>query len=120
VVDVINLGLGIGKFNQVPDDRYNIFLGKDLDARIYCQAEFSIDTVSSDITQVISLFREKQFIDDPAGGFFIWRFGIPELALNIFDGFFFRICGIFLEGIKDNRILQGINILFMKKNGIDP
>ena len=79
-------------------------LVRTLIACIDIQAEFGVDPVTADITEVISLFGEEELVDDTAGGFFIRRLSIAELAVDILDGFLFRVGGIFLQCIEDDGV----------------
>ena len=59
VVDIINIGLRINQLNKIFDNLDNILFRQDLYIGRSGQIQFFIDSITSYLTQVISLFREE-------------------------------------------------------------
>jgi hypothetical protein len=59
VIDIIDFGLGIGQPDQVLDDLDHIFLRQRLLIQGLIQVELTIDLVTPDFTQVITLVAEE-------------------------------------------------------------
>ena len=59
MVNIIHIGLGINKLDEVFDNAYNVFPGKDLGFEGYIKAQFLVDPVTANIAKVISLIGEE-------------------------------------------------------------
>ena len=96
MVDIINFSLAVRQFDKVFDDSDYIFFCQDLDVGWDFEAEFAVDAVAADFAEVITFVGEEQFLYYSAGGFLIRGFRIAKLAVDVFNGFFLRVCCIFL------------------------
>src|SRR5690606_3313533 len=105
VIYIINFGLPVGQANQVFDYGNNIFLAQHFSVQADVQAEFAVDLIAADFSQVITLIGEEQLLDNPAGGFIVGGIGTPQLTIDMLNGFQFRIGGVLVQGIIDNGII---------------
>ena len=119
MVNVVNNGFLIGQFDQIFDDQDNVFFCQHPDIHGCIQVQFFVDPVSSDFTKVIPFVGKEKFFKNTSCRFFIRRQGIPQLEINIFDSFFFRVCRILLEGVENDRIVGQGGIILMKKDSFN-
>src|SRR5690606_39630817 len=83
----------------------DIFLGKHLLVHWDIKTQFFIHSVTTYLTQIISLVAEEKFVDNSTSSFLIGRFGITQLSIYMFYRFLFRVGWIFLQSIMDNGII---------------
>ena len=116
VVDIVNLGLLVDKFNQILDNGSDILFSQHTDVVGNIEVELGIDSIASNITKVITLLREEEFLNNAAGGLLVWRLGIAELTIDILAGLFGVVGSIFLESIVDDRVVDAIFVLRFDKD----
>ena len=116
VIDIIDLCFRVDQLDQVFYYGNDIFLGQDLLVHLDIKTQFLIHSVTSYLTQVISLVGEEQFVDDTASSFLIGRLRITQLTINVLYRFFFRVGRVLLQGIVNNGIVCLQVILLVKKN----
>ena len=117
VVDVVDGCIRVYQLNEIFDNLYNVFLGQNTNIHIGVQTKFLVDTVTTYITQVITLVGEEEVLNDLACTGIIGRIGIAQLTIDIEHSLLLGITGVFLQGVEDDGILVGCLCIFMKKNG---
>ena len=118
MVDIVHSSLGVDKLDQVLYDLDDVSVGEHPYIVIYGKVQLLVQTVSSYISEVVPLFREEQLVYHIPCSRLIRRFGITQLFVDVVDGFCFRICRVFLEGVVDDRILIHVSLLFLEENGL--
>ena len=111
VVDIVDFGLAAQQLDQIFDDGDDVFLSQDFDIFGDVEVKLAVDAVTADQTQVISLVREEQLLDDATGRLFIGRLSVTQLAINIFDSFLLGVAGVFFQSLKNDRIVRDSVIL---------
>ncbi len=76
MVNIIDICFGVDKLDKIADDLDNIFPGKDLYRHFSFQAKLFINPVASNLSKIISLVGEKQFVNNITGSSFIRWFCI--------------------------------------------
>ena len=71
MVDIIYICTGIQQLDQIFDNLDHIFFGQHPNSRIGRKSQFFIQLVTSNISQVVALVREEQFIDNITGSRFV-------------------------------------------------
>ena len=84
-----------GEEQQTPDEKAPELI-QDV------QVQFGVDTVAANLTEVVAFVREEEFLDNSAGCFLVWGFGVAELAVDVFYCFFRVVGSVFLEGVIDD------------------
>ena len=116
MVNIIHIGLRVNQLDQVLNDFNNIFLRKNTHIHISRQIQLLVNSVATYITQVISLFREEQVIDNLTCTGIIGRVCITQLAIDIQYSFLLRVTRVFLERVIYNRIVRLIRLFLVYKN----
>ena len=102
MVDIVDISLLVNKLNKVFNNRSNIRLGEYSDGVGDVEVQLSVDTIATHLAKVVAFVGEKQLLNDTAGGFLVWRFCIAELTVDILNGLFRVVGGIFLQRIIDD------------------
>ena len=74
MVDIINCSLGVDKLYKVLDNLYDISIGEHACLRVNRKIEFLVQTIAAHVAEVISLFREEEFVNHIPGSALIRRF----------------------------------------------
>ena len=119
MVDIVHSGLGVDQLDQVFDDLYYVRVGEHARILRDREVQFLVEAVPSHVTEVVPLLGEEELVDDVPCSGLIRRFGIPQLLVDVVDGFRFRICRVLLEGIVDDGVFIYICFLFLKENCLD-
>ena len=96
VVNIIDYCFGVDQTNEVLNNRDDIFFCQYNFLWLDAQAQLLIDTVSSYLTQVVTLVREEQTLNYFSRCCFVWSFGISKLTVDYFYCLFLRVGVIFL------------------------
>ena len=123
MVDIVDFGLAAQQLDQIFDDGDDVFLCQDLDVIGNVEVQFAVDAVTTDQAQIISLVGEEQLLNDATCRFLIGRLSITQLAVDVFHSLFFRVAGVFLQGLENDRIVGNPIILVtfhlaMEQNGL--
>ena len=94
VVDIINSGIGINQLDEIFYDFNNIVFSQHTGIHVCVEPQLLIDTVTSYLTEVITLIREEQVLEDFTCTGIICRISIAQLAIDVVDGFFLWVAGI--------------------------
>ena len=94
MVDIINSGIGINQLDEIFYDFNNIVFSQHTGIHVCVESQLLIDTVTSYLTEVITLIREEQVLEDFTCTGIICRICIAQLAIDVVDGFFLRVAGI--------------------------
>ena len=116
MVDIINDGFRVDKLDKVLDDFDNIFFRKHSDIHVGGEVQLTVDSVTSYVTQVISLLREEQVVDDLTCTGIISRVSITQLTINVQDGFLLRVARVFLERIEDDGVVRLVSLFLMNQH----
>ena len=88
VVNVVHVGVAVHKVQQRFDDADDVVGGQG--ARLLAfDTELPVDAESTHFSEVITLLREEEFVNDAAGRFQIWWLRVPQLAVDVFHRFLF-------------------------------
>ncbi len=96
MVNIIDIGFGVDKFNQVPIILIISSLVRILTFISVLRPKFFVDPVTANLTKVVSLIGEEQFVDNIACCCLVGWFSVTELTVDIDNCLFFRVTGIFL------------------------
>ncbi len=116
MVDVVDVGLGVDKLDQVSDDCYDILLGEHFYIHRCSQPEFAVYAVAAHIAEVISLFGEEKVSDGLAGAGVVRRLGVTQNSVYILDSLLLGVGGIFLECIENDGVVAGVGFLLVQKD----
>ena len=64
MVDVIDSRLGVDELDEILDDLDDVSVGQHPCLRVCGKAEFLVETEPSDISEVVPLLGEEEFVDD--------------------------------------------------------
>ena len=65
-----------------------------------------IDTVATDVTEVVPLVREEEVVDHLLSGLLVHRVLAAELAVDMVDRLLLRVGGVLLQRIGDDTIVE--------------
>ncbi len=88
MVDVVDVGLGVDHLNEILYDLNDVFLCEDLDVHRNSEAEFLVESVTSDFTKIVAFLREEEVVDHLSRACIIGSFGASELTVDVLYGFF--------------------------------
>ena len=88
MVNIVHIGLLVYQLYQIFDDRGDISLGQYPDSIGDIKIQLGVDTVTTDLAQVVTLVGEEQFLDNATRRFLVWGFGIAQLAIDILNSLF--------------------------------
>ena len=116
MVDIIYICLRVDQLNQILDDFDNILFCQYSDVHVRIKIQLLVDTITTYVAQVITLFREEQVIDNFTCTSIISRICITQLTIDIKHGFFFRVTRVFLKSIENNRIIRSISYFVVNQD----
>ena len=105
VVNIVNCSIGVDQFDQIFDNLDDVFLGEHTHIRINIKIQLLIDTIAADITQVVTLVREEQVLEDFTCTCIISRVSITELLVDVADSLNLRVALVFLQSLEDDIVL---------------
>jgi hypothetical protein len=108
----------VDKLNKIFNDLNNIFLSQDTNINISIKIQFLIDTITTYLTQIITLIREEQVLENLTCTCVICRISITQLTIDIVNSFLLRVTWILCQSIEDNSKLVGSFLILMKKNSL--
>ena len=114
MVDIIHLGIGVDKFNEILDNLDDIFLGKHTYIHICMEVQLVVDTVTTYFTQVITLITEEQIIDYLTCACIIGRICISQLSVDKEHSFLFAVGNILLQSVEDGGIVRRTSIFLSR------
>ncbi len=83
-------------------------IGLSKDARVSAlDAQFLVDLVAANPAQVVAFRIEKQAFDEGARVGCCGRIARPQSAVNVLEGFFLVLGGIFLHALDDDPLIRG-------------
>ncbi len=118
VVDIINISLRVDKLNQVLYDGNDVFLSKYAGSIRYIKSQLLVDSVTANITEVVSLVGEEQLVDNVACCCLVRWLCISELAVYIENCLLFGVAGIFLQSIVDDCVVGNLLILLVEEDSL--
>ena len=120
VVDVVHLCFRVNQLYEVLDNLRDVLARQHTDVDVGGKAELLINTVAAYLTQVVTLFREEEVIDDlPCAGI-IGRVGITQLAIDVEHGFLLRITRVLLQRVKDDGVVRSGGFLVVYQDRLYP
>ena len=96
MVNIVHIGLAVDKLNQIFNNLNNVFFGQDPDAHIDIEIQFPVDAETANFSQVVTLVREEQLVDNIASGCLVRWFCVAQLPVDVKHCLFFRVAGVFL------------------------
>ena len=118
MVDIIDVALGVDKFNKIFDNGDDILTGKHLHIHRSVEFQLLVDSVTSHLAEVVTLLREEEVLDHLTCRLLIRRLGVAKLAIDILHSLDLRICGVFLKSVEDDAVIDSTHILTLKKNSL--
>ena len=116
VVDVVDVSLRVDELDEVLDDVDDVLAGQDLHVHRGVQVEFLVDAVAAYFAEVVALVAEEKVLDNLAGRRIIRRLRVAELSVDELHGLLLRVGGVLLEGIEDDGIVRGVDILLVEQD----
>ncbi len=104
VIDIIDRLLSCLQIDQVLDDRDDIVAGQRRLVRRYAQAELLVDTVTTDLAEIVALRVEEELVDKGARGLEIRSLATTELAVDCLQGILLATGDILLNRLDDDRV----------------
>ena len=117
VVDIVHLGVGVDEHDEVLDDLDYVFLSQDTCVLRDGHIELAVDTVTTYLTQVITLLGEEEVLDHLTCRSIIGRLCITELAVDIEDRLFLGLSRVFLQGVEDDGEVVLTLLIFVEQDG---
>ena len=105
VVNIVNLCTVINQTHDVLNDSDNIIFGQNQSCHINIRFQLTIDFVTTYFTQVVTLIREEQLVDNTTSRFIIWWVSATQLTINIIHRFNFRRRRVFLQRVVYNGVI---------------
>ena len=105
VVDVIDVGFGIYKLDEILDDLNDVFFGEDAYVCSGLEAELAVDAVAAHVAQVVAFVGEEELLDHVACSCLIRRFGVTQLTVSVHDGLQFGVALVFLQSVVDDGVI---------------
>ena len=106
VVDIVDIGTTILQLHQIVDDGDDILIGQDLRLLRDIDIQLVIDTVATDIAEVVPLVGEEEVIDHLLSRLLVHRVLAAELTIDMVDRLLLRVGGILLQRIGDDTIVE--------------
>ena len=119
VVDIVNGSIGVDELDQIFNDLDDVLLGEHTHVRIDVEIQFLVDTIAAYITQVVTLVREEQVLEDLACTGIISRISVTQLLIDEAYSLDLRVALVFLQGLEDDIVLGSCLIILMYKNRRD-
>ena len=113
MVNIIDIRLRVNQLDQIFDNLNNVFLREDANVHVGRQVQLLVDTITAYITQVISLFREEQVVDNLACTGIIGRICITQLAVDVKHCFLLRVTRVFLKGVIYDRVVRLVRLFLV-------
>ena len=118
VVDVVDIGTGVDKLDEVADNGDDVLAGEHTHVHIGCQIKLAVDAVAAHFAEVVALLGEEQVVDNLSGTCIVRRLRVAQLPVDVLDGFLLGVGAILLKGVEDYGVVAGVGILFVEQNGI--
>ena len=118
MVDIVNCCTRVDQLNKIFNDLNNIFLSQDTNINVSIKIQFLIDTITTYLTQIITLIREEQVLENLTCTCVICRISITQLTIDIVNSFLLRVTWILCQSIEDNSKLVGSFLILMKQNSL--
>ena len=117
VVDVVDVGVAVHQVQQGLDDADDVVLGQG--ARLLSfDAQFAVDAETSHFTQVVALLREEQLVNHTTCGLQIWWLCIPQLTVDVFHRFLFRVGAVLVERVVNDGEVALVHAFLVKDDGL--
>ena len=116
MVDIIHNRLRVDQLNQVLNDLDNILFRQHTNIITGRQSQLLVDTITTDITQVITFLREEQVRNDFSCTGVISRLSVSQLTINIQNGLFLGVTRVLLQCIVNNSIVGQVLVLAMEQD----
>ena len=91
MVDIIDGCLRVNQLDEILDNLDNIFLSQNSHVHIGVESQLLVDSVATYVTQVITLVREEQVLNNLACTCIIGRVGITQLAIDVEHSLLLRV-----------------------------
>ena len=101
VVDIVDVGTGVYKLDQIADNGNDIFLGEYLHVHRSREAQLAVDTVAANIAEVITFLRKEEICDDFTGRCIVRRLRVAQLTVDILNSLLFGVRLVFLKSIEN-------------------
>ena len=63
MVDIVHSGVRVNKLDEILDNLYDVVLCEDANLRIGVETELLVDTVTSNLAEVVTLVREEEVLE---------------------------------------------------------
>ena len=117
VVDVVDRRFRVDQFDEVFDDRDDVFAREYAHIERGIEPEFLVDAITTHFTEVVTLVGEEEVIDDFACTRIIGGLCVTQLAIDLDHRFTLGVRAVFVEGVEDDRIVGVATFLVVEENG---
>ena len=83
VVNIIHIGIRVNQLNEIFDNLDDIILGQDSHIHVGIQTKFLVDTIATNLAQVVALVREEEVLEHFTGAGIIGRVSITQLTIDV-------------------------------------
>ena len=94
MVNIVNCCIRVNKLDQIFNNCNNIFFSQNSSIHISVESQLLINTVTTYLTEVVTLVREEQVLDHLTCTCIISRICITQLTINVVNSFLLRVCRI--------------------------
>ena len=116
MVDIIDSCLRVNQLYEEFDNLNNILFGQNPYIHIGVESQLLVDSVATYFTQVVTLVREEQVLDNLTCTCIIGRIGITQLAIYVEHGLLLRVRRVFLKRIEDDGVILCRCLVLVDKN----
>src|SRR4051812_23632988 len=109
MIDIIQRAFATPQIEQILNRGDKIFVGQDALGSLDVNPELLIDFVTADPSKIILLGIEKESLEQSAGVRHGWRIAGAKAAVNILEGFFLIMRGIFSKRFYDRIVVRDID-----------
>ena len=118
MVDIVDGSLRVNQLDQILDNLNDILLGQYANIHIGVQTKLFVDTVTTNITQIITLVREEQVLDNLTCAGIISRVSITQLTVDVKHSLLLRVRWVFGQCIEDDAVVLSNRLVLVHKDSL--
>ena len=116
VVDVVDRRLRVDEFDEVLDDRDDVFTREYAHIKRGIETQFLIDTITTHFTEIITLVGEEKVVDHFARTRIIGGFCVTKLTVDFNHRLTFGVRTVLVERIEDDRVVGIAGFLVVEEH----
>ena len=113
MIDIVERAFATAEIDQVFDRGDEILVGQDALAEIDVDAEFLVELVASDATEIVFLRIEEEPLEQGARVRNGRRIAGTQFAIDVLERFFLIVRRIFLQRLHDGVVVRNIDHLHL-------